>query len=341
MIRYVLAFVIIIFIVSCSWFEELAGKNSDQFTFTNLNDSGEQVLSHSSQLVILIPDIQEYTRYSSRRRKLTELTKRVLHIFESDFNILLVLQVGDITDGNEESEYLAAKRSFSVFDGKIDYVLAVGNHDYGEGGNSKDRTTLYNDYFDESKMKTYVTSYEDGAYENSIYEFKIQGNEFYLVNLEFGPRDAVVEWASKYVNEMHGTGILLTHAFLDKNGERYDHEKYSYQTLSPYTFVSKDGSFGDGGVNDGQDLWKKLVMNNNIRLVLCGHRGGGAKSLISENNQGLPVLQNMFAIHEYPESIGGWIQILEFLEDSKTLRVHTYSLFDNIWSPSYIEFIYK
>ena len=82
--------------------------------------------------------------------------------------------------------------------------------------------------------------------------------------------------------------------------------------------------------NQGEAIWRKLVYPaSNIELVLCGHVSGwGFRT--DANSAGRPVHQMLFDSQSmgggYEGNGGdGWIRILEFLPDGRTVRVMTYS----------------
>jgi len=80
-------------------------------------------------------------------------------------------------------------------------------------------------------------------------------------------------------------------------------------------------------VNDGQELWNKLVSRHpNFRMTLNGHvlRDGTAR-LRSEGANGRTVYQ-MLANYQMRERGGnGYLRLYEFLPDGETVRVKTYS----------------
>ena len=82
--------------------------------------------------------------------------------------------------------------------------------------------------------------------------------------------------------------------------------------------------------NQGEAIWRKLVYPaSNIELVRCGHVSGwGFRT--DANSAGRPVHQMLFDSQSmgggYEGNGGdGWIRILEFLPDGRTVRVMTYS----------------
>jgi hypothetical protein len=89
------------------------------------------------------------------------------------------------------------------------------------------------------------------------------------MGLEFGPRDAVVAWADGVLKK-HAQlpAVLFTHAFLYSDGTRYDRARSPAQPYHPDDY----GFTPEQGINDGEDLWRKLIEpNENVRLVLSGH----------------------------------------------------------------------
>src|SRR5690606_35493999 len=107
------------------------------------------------------------------------------------------LHVGDIVDANNETQWERAKESMKVLDGKVPYVLAVGNHDLGK--NSSDRSTMLNDYFEISdnrlNKRIFGGAFEEDHLENAWYQFRYGGRDFIILSLAFGPRKEVVAWA--------------------------------------------------------------------------------------------------------------------------------------------------
>ncbi len=95
-------------------------------------------------------------------------------------NIAAVLQLGDITNHNTEPEWKNAVTALSKLDGVVPTFLTLGNHDYSEKGVCKDRTTLFNKYFDIAKIRKTpnfggVYDKEPEQLENAYYTFAAGG----------------------------------------------------------------------------------------------------------------------------------------------------------------------
>lgn len=87
-----------------------------------------------------------------------------------------------------------------------------------------------------------------------------------------------------------------------------------------------------GGVNDGEQLWRKLVSQHaNIRLVVCGHAlGDGVGLLTSEGKGGQRVHQLLVNFQANEEGGWGYLRLLEFSPDG-TVQARTYSPFLDRW----------
>lgn len=314
--------------ISCSSDEELIRFEP----FSNFDANKNAQLSKSSEFIIVIPDIQFYSSNDEYGEFLDAMIKRILEIKKEGYKIKAVFQVGDITQNNALREWERALKSFSQLDGQINYMLGIGNHDYGDGGKSNNRNTYFNDYFHFGNNAFYITSYQDNAYQNSYFQFDIHERPYQLFLLEFGPRDEVVTWADSIAKQHKDRqGMLLTHAYLDEDLTRYDFAGRGWaQGVSPYYYSQNFSDYAAGGVNDGQELWDKLVKDNKFEMVICGHRNG-SESLFSRNEKGEEVMQMVFAEHRLPQAVEGWIRILEFYEDNSGIGVKTYSTISNTW----------
>jgi hypothetical protein len=321
-----------IIIIACNDYIEPYVKSSQ---FNNSDSNGNEMLSQTSEFIIVIPDIQYYTYYSDNHKYLISIIDRIIEIRERGYIIKAVLQVGDLTEQNTQREWSVAKQIFSKLDQKIDYILCTGNHDYGDNGTCNNRNTFFSQYFTYNKNTSYIGSYEENSYENSYFHIEIHDQPFQIFSLEFGPRDKVVDWAKKISNDNNDKlGILITHAYLFKNKERFDWANLRQsQNSSPYNYAYAYPDFGKEKVNDGQGLWEKFIIDSNIRFVMCGHKTTPdyIGNLLDENRKGNEVLQMLFNTQNFPNGGDGWIQFIEFFDDKKTVQVRTYSAVNNIW----------
>lgn len=244
-------------------------------------------------------------------------------------NIQIVLHVGDVTDDNGEMQWDVASDALARLDGEVPYVLAPGNHDLGIGGSASDRSTMLNTYFPLSRfavMPTYGGAFEAGRAENTYHLLESPTGPWLVVALEFGPRDAVVDWAGEVVRAHAGVpAIVITHAYLYSDDTRYDWARFGpAQSWSPYTYgVASD----PGGVNDGEELFQAFIReSDDVQLVLSGHvLNDGLGQLTSEQDGGGRVHQ-LLANYQF-EALGGggFLRIMTFSAAGDRVDVRTYS----------------
>ncbi|MDF9827146.1 putative phosphodiesterase [Ereboglobus sp. PH5-10] len=261
-------------------------------------------------------------------------------------NIKFVLQAGDITNRNTHPQWLAARHSMDVlFKAKVPFVLVPGNHDIGVWGSSKKvpnykRDTLMNGYFLSADYKYSVKRgyFEPHHMENTYQTFNTPWGDFLVLALEFFPRNAVIDWANTIVEKFpdHKV-ILLTHAYLYHDDSRYDRATdKAVKRVAPVTGYETNKH--PDGSNDGEDMWKKLVSKHpNFLFVISGHvLGDGTGYLVSKGEHGNDVHQMM--VNYQPGIVpdrgyggAGFLRLLEFQPDGKTIKVASYSPFFDQW----------
>ncbi|GHC65466.1 serine/threonine protein phosphatase [Roseibacillus persicicus] len=302
--------------------------------------------SEKSWTIAIIPDTQYYVRDREDAKLFTELTKWLTDN-QQTYNIRLALHVGDIVDANDEDQWKRAKSSLSLFDGKMPYILAVGNHDLGK--NSSDRSTLLNDYFslrdNPLNEEIFGGSFEEGRLENAYYHFQHGDRDYLIFSLEFGPRKEVVAWANQVASQHRDQSfILLTHEFIDQESTLFSEDQRPRHTTpttknSPYSY----GIAKEGNVHCGEELWEALVSkHSNFEFVFNGHykafrkvdshsdevemvRELAATHRSDNYPDGRKVHQMLFNAQWAPRGGEGWVRLLEFLPDGKTVKAWTVS----------------
>ncbi|MDH3718120.1 MAG: metallophosphoesterase, partial [Planctomycetota bacterium] len=148
-------------------------------------DARPQPFTRGSWTIAVLPDTQYYVRNDNDAPLFTEITQWLVD-YREKMNIQLVLHLGDIVDRNNPKQWTNAKKSLKVLDGKLPYVLTVGNHDLGKNGS--DRSTMLNDYFKISdnplNEKILGGCHQEGRLENAWYRFKYRGRDFIIFALE-------------------------------------------------------------------------------------------------------------------------------------------------------------
>ena len=268
-----------------------------------------------STTLVVIPDTEGYCR---RRPEIFYAMMQWVIDNKKARNIAGLLHVGDITNNNAKDEWINARKAFDIIEGKIPYVLAAGNHDYDH---TPGRLTHMNEYFkaaDQKKRPEFGDVFEPGKLENHYQRITINAQKWIVLSLETGPRKKVIAWANKVLaRHKDRLAIILTHAYLYYGNARYNHLKGG-QRASPYNF------YGEGA--DGQMLWNQLVRKHaNVMMVICGHLSSQYVGYRKDAGDHGKVVHQMLVDYEKMRGGGGFLRVLEFLPDGKTVQVRTYS----------------
>lgn len=294
---------------------------ADQNTTATESEVQPLAFVPGSWTLVILPDTQNY---SSRYPGLFHLQTQWIIDNKDIYNIVYVLQNGDLTNNNTKMEWGRASRALGRLDGVVPYALVPGNHDYV--GNAKNRATLMSNYFSPSRFKNWPTFggvMEEGRIENNYHLFKAGGQKWLILGLEWGPRNKALEWGDQILGKYpNRKAIIMTHAYLYHDSTRYDWKlKGESQDATPHSYGT------EGGVNDGEQIWQKLVKKHaNVFMTINGHvLGDGVGFLVSEAEYGNPVLQMLVNFQMKPIGGEGWLRLLEFLPDGKGIQVKTYS----------------
>jgi 3',5'-cyclic AMP phosphodiesterase CpdA len=282
----------------------------------------EDAFAPGSWTLAVLPDTQGYSLrfpglFSAQTAFIADKAERL--------GIQYVLQLGDITNNNTPLEWEHARTALSLLDGVVPYALVPGNHDYGPSGDASTRDTLLNNYFrytDIAAWPTFGGAYEKGALDNTFHLFSAGGYDFIVIALEWAPRDEVVEWANAVMSaHPDRLGIFITHAYLNNNDLRYDHLDTEHsQRFNPHNYRTP------GTMNDGQELWDELIRKHRFVMTLNGHvLGDGEGYLVSQTDLGNPCHQMLSNYQMRDQGGEGYLRLVEFLADRRTVRVHTYS----------------
>lgn len=305
--------------------------------------------------MVMIPDIQNYVKWG-RNQPILDLMMRWVEENIDTLNIKMVVCVGDLVQNNEkiindydgnqttQQQWKAASDAFAILDNKVPYITAAGNHEYSidRAGN---RSSRYSEFFTSERnhlnQKHLVQNArnEQGqpTLENSAIELKsLNGKDYLFITAEYAPRDTIVAWAKRVVNleqyKDHRV-VFITHAFITAKDE-YGALAPSWIYWEPYNIdnkIKKSSPVFLPNANNGKQVWEKIVEPaSNIELVLSGHYSGEGYR-IDDNAVGKSVHQIMFDAqsmgggHRDGNGGDGWLRIMEFFPDGKTVKVKTFS----------------
>jgi len=285
-------------------------------------------LSHpDSFMLVALPDTQVYAARPEWNKHFHNQTQWIADNAER-LNIKYVLHEGDIVNNNNPPQWKVAQAAMQRLHGKVPYALAPGNHDYGDNGSSNDRSTLLNEYFaaeEYTEQPGFGGFMQQGHLENSYHTFEAGGQKYLILALEWGPRDETVEWANKVAQDHPDHRmILVTHAYMYYDETRYDwRAKGPKQSWNPHAYGNAKLP---GGVNDGEELWNKLVRKHpGFILTLNGHvLEDGAARMTSRGDHGNTVHQLLANYQTRFEGGEGYMRLLEFRPDGQ-LKVRSFS----------------
>lgn len=346
--------------------------------FTECTQPGPQIkpgaqpalTDEKSWTMVIVPDTQTYVKQIENQGILDMMFAWIVRR-RAEMNIQQVLFTGDLVYSNDTAEVnqkkgvrfadggglrdLVADEQWKAFsrlaerlDGEVPYILCTGNHDYGYNS-AENRNSFFGKYFPTDRnpltrrqlVSSYYNSFGVKTLENAAYEFIApDGRKFLIISLQFAPRDSDLKWAGNVANMPRFAdhiGILLTHSYILGNGERLKKENYA---------VNRNGG------NAGEGIYQKLIYPcKNIRIVFSGHVcdiDNWEKSVgfsMTKNSAGKNVAQMVFNTQAIGGGFSGnggdgWLRLLEFMPDGKTIKATTFSPFF-FGSPSTKEMAWK
>lgn len=304
----------------------------------NLIEGEPAMPAEGSFTIAVLPDTQNYSekfpqQYLTQTRWIADSQK--------ERRIACVLHLGDVTNRNTSAEWQNAVKAMDQLDGIVPYFMVPGNHDYSANGACTDRSCGFTAAFPVEKFKDRpefggIYDKEPERSENSFHKFSAAGRKFLSLCLEFGPRKDVVRWANEVVSAHPDRAVILTtHAYLYFDDTRYDWQTLGQkQNWNPHSYgVAKQSS---DDVSDGEELWRELVSKHeNFILTLNGHvLGDGLGCLISSTRTNRQVPQLLVNFQMLPNGGDGWLRLLEFQADGRSVNVCDYSPSRNLRNES-------
>ncbi len=249
------------------------------------------------------------------QQKVTSLHKDYVHYMydwilqNKDLkNIKYLIAPGDITDLRTDNawEWELAKAQLERLSGKIPMAIAQGNHDYADP---------FDQYMSfEGNTSDIVGRYQENSVLNVYKTAKIGKTDYLFLTLEYGPTDAVLEWACSVVEQYPTHKVIInTHSFLHGDGTITD---------------AGDLYAPSGSRNNGVNMWDKFVRKyENIVLVICGHietyKTLVVKSVGDNGNVVTQMLINPQALDMLEPA--GIVTVLYFNEDGNEITTEFFS----------------
>lgn len=264
---------------------------------------------------------------------------------KDEHKIKYVMGLGDITQKSYTAEWDYAKEQLYKLNGIIPFSVVRGNHDKLEtqiwkkvdGKNYYDpalqKNSLFNKTFNDGIYRAQI----DGSYNNDVTNtynaFTVGKTKYLLLNLDYGASDAVLNWADGIIRKYSDHRVIITtHCYLFRDGTTLDRND------------AYPASKSQGGENDGDDMWNKLVSKHkNIILVLSGH--DPKDDIVCTRTKGVngnTVTQLLINPQHMDSNIGctAMVAMLYFSEDGNTVTVRYYSVARNQYGSEKSQFTF-
>lgn len=297
---------------------------------------GPDVDSDTEFSVAIFPDTQYYAEQDNG---IFEQMGQWVADNKDAFNIQMFLHEGDLVQNhgsdNDDEWDIAQDAIGRIDDGNIPTVLALGNHD---ADNIRDPQTFRSRFpasrYEESE-RTNETILDwgtfEGAPENAYLLQEIHGERFLFLTLEFGPRDAALEWSGQIMRDYsEATAVLLTHTYLFHDGTRTD----SDDAHAPSNY--EGGLLPSGSdYNNGEEMWRsELRFHENLANVHSGHHiGGPYVARRTDRAKAGSRVGQMFMNYQTIDTGGdGWLRLLTVNTETYDAEINTYSPYLDEWS---------
>ncbi len=215
------------------------------------------------------------------------------------------VNTGDIVDNASATEqWEVADRNFrKLDDAAVPYGVLAGNHDVAINGLNYH---MFFRYFGAARFRG--KSWYGGSMENNR-------NHYDLITL--GGHDFVILYLG-YGTSFSGKTIKWSNSVLKKYGDRT-------AILAMHEYLRSDASMTPAASLVFDNI---VIKNDNVRLVLCGHYHGAARSVKRVSNPDgstRAVIEILSNYQKGPRGGDGYLRYLNFNPSAGTLNVITYS----------------
>jgi hypothetical protein len=244
--------------------------------------------------LVILPDLQNMSQYYPAVE--LSMTQWVVDNQTAN-NIVFVTSVGDIVNtSTSATQYAAADAAFDLLDpAGVPYSVGPGNHDMGS-------SSLYETYFGVSRFtgKSWYGGHYGADNMNNFSLFSASGNDFIVINLQYSPTTAILNWADSLLKAYSGRrGIVEEHDILNI-----------------------DNSWAN------QVAYTALKDNPNLFLMLCGHMhssSDGAAYRAESGDDGHTIHIVMADYQDFASGGNGFLRILRFSPVNDLIYMTTYS----------------
>jgi len=268
-------------------------------------------ISRESFTLIMIPDtqiaVQDWPEFFYAQTQWIADNRNTL-------GIRFAIHVGDITEWPRSTDWSRARYGMNKLDGKVPYVVAIGNHDFDAWNGSysaiaANRTcNNFNSYFPRSKFAawpSFGSSYPSTLNDNSFHKFTAGGTDWGILTLKFNPTDAELAWGASVVAANPDRQIIIN-----------THDCMNGTTLSA----------------TGTRLWNTISrVYPNVALILNGHyTNQGYRKDLGDNGNIVHHVMADYQDYDYADRYqNSFLRIMTFHPSTGTVDVRTYSPYLN------------
>jgi hypothetical protein len=221
-----------------------------------------------------------------------------------DMNIRYMIHTGDFVNHSDvPEEWENAESALAVLNGTIPYLTVAGNHDTGGDGQDYSAYLDFVALEDFKSLPTFGGFYKNGQGRYDLLD--IGGYPVILMSMGCNVDDDAIDWMNGMLKTYSDRpAILCAHGYIDVNGDL---------------------------TSDGTDLYEKVVAtNNNVKLVLCGHRHGVGRftAEFDDNGDGRTdrtVYEILSNYQDEPQAGSGYLNILTFDTQKREIGFTSYS----------------
>lgn len=247
-----------------------------------------------------------------------------------------VLNLGDITNNNEDAEWERARDGFFSLNGIVDYTLVRGDHDILLSNNKGDADTsndtlpggdaakydrffdvpAYTDRFNNSEDADYYQDTDpeksNGSITNSYRVVDIGNTKYLIVTVDKYPSEAVMTWLDEGINAMTA---------------KYPDIKI---IMTMHCFITSDGGWVSHATKlIGETFWNRIKGYANLEYVICGHDYNWGPVWLKQEADDGHIVNQILVNPQGPsfdwQGASAMIAMLYFNEDTDEVQVRYYS----------------
>ena len=280
---------------------EQSDNGRDEVRHSNQPEESETEYNHIFSL-IWMTDTQYY---SDRYPEIFLSMSRWIVESKSQDNIQYVLHTGDVVNNCREAQHWEnATEATKIIMEELPLYVIAGNHDIGRSSPSYDEYAKRYGPEVFQELPSLGGFYDGGMGRYDLFEYG--AHRFIIAGLGYMHTQEAIDWLNSILGEHSDRiAILCFHKYLDLNGSLTD---------------------------SGERLFNDVIKNNqNVQLVLSGHRHGSARRTteLEDGGDGITnrrIVQAILGNYQaYEKGGSGYLRIIKFDTLSNTVSVTAYS----------------